>query len=583
MTALVDAAQSAAPGVNATDASLCKPDTLDPAVVAAKIVFCHRGDTLPELKAQVVKAAGGVGMVIGDPTSSYVPSFYVVPTVDLDASGLAAVNAYLAGGPGTAAFSGPYTDEAPYINYSSGSGPAVTAGGDLLKPDIAAPGDFVVMPSAPGKRGPELFGYRTGTSYASPWIAGQAALLKVAHPGWSPAMIRSALMTTATQTDNTGGPILRGDNPATPLDFGAGHAVPAKAVDPGLVYDSNATQWRTWACELGVEVPVNGRNFCRTASTPDPSNLNYPSIAIGDLFGTQTVTRTVTNVSDKPSQYQVAVEAPAGVQIEVTPKTLTVRPGRSARFTVSFSRVDAAYGKFAFGALTWTDGQGHVVRSPITIRPLVAAATPVVTSTKAAGSVAVPVRTGYAGKLTARAIGPVAGAVTGLPLSVDGGPIFDPANPVADGRTGAYDVTVPAGTFLARFATYAADLPAGSDVDVYVYKKDGDGKLTLAGSSATEKADEVVDLHEPGDYRVFVGLYTLPGATSTTVQPTTYLLTGASNTLKVAPAVQPARIEGTTTVKASWWGLHPGTRYAAAAVLGDGTTDVASTLLLITP
>jgi hypothetical protein len=291
----------------------------------------------------------------------------------------------------------------------------------------------------------------------------------------------------------------------------------------------------------------------------------------------------VTNVSDKPAHYQASVEAPAGVQVEVIPKTLSVRPGRSARFTVSFTRVDAAYGKFAFGALTWTDGSGHVVRSPITVRPLVAAATPVVTSTKAAGSVVVPVRTGYAGQLTARPIGPVAGAVTGLPLSIDGGPQFNTANPVADGRTGAYDVTVPAGTFLARFATYAADLPPGSDVDVYVYRKAADGTLTPAGSGATDKADEVVDLHEPGDYRVFVCLYTLPGANSTTVRPTTYLLGGGSGGLRVTPAVQPVRVEGKTAVRASWRGLQPGTRYAAAAVFGDGTTDLASTLFLITP
>jgi len=582
-TALVDAAQSAAPGVSATDASQCKSGSLDPTAVTGKIVLCLRGSTLPELKAEVVKAAGGVGMLIGDPTNSYKPSFYAVPTVDLDAAGLAAVQAYLAGGPGTAAFSGEYTWEAPYIAYFSSGGPAETAGGDLLKPDIAAPGDFIVVASAPGKRGTELFSYGSGTSYATPWIAGQAALLKVAHPNWSPAEIRSALMTTATQTDNTGGPILRGTQPATPLDFGAGYAVPAKALDPGLVYDSTATQWRTWACELGVPVPVHGRDFCKTAAKPNPSNLNYPTIAIGDLFGTQTVTRTVTNVSNKTSSYQVAVAAPAGVRVTVTPKKLTVRPGRSARFTVSFQRVAAAYGAFAFGALTWTDHQGHVVRSPIAVRPVAVASTPVVTSSKAVGSVAVPVRTGYAGKLTARAAGPVAGTVTDLPLSIDGGPVFDTANPVADGRTGAYDVTVPPGTLLARFATYAADLPPGSDVDVYVYKKGADGSLTLAGAGATEKADEAVDLTEPGDYRVFVCLFTLPGATTTTVRPTTYLLGGAPSGLTVTPAVQPAHLAGRATVTARWSGLHQGTRYAGVVVLGDGSTDRASTLFLLTP
>ena len=125
----------------------------------------------------------------------------------------------------------------------SSYGPAIAGGGDLLKPDITAPGVSVIAAVAPpGNDGLDFNAY-DGTSMSTPHISGIAAMIKQKHPTWSPMWIKSALMTTATTLTNRGNPIKRGANNATPLDYGSGHVRPAQAFNPGLVYDSSYVDW----------------------------------------------------------------------------------------------------------------------------------------------------------------------------------------------------------------------------------------------------------------------------------------------------------------------------------------------------
>ena len=87
---------------------------------------------------------------------------------------------------------------------------------------------------------------------ACPHVAGAAALLHAAHPDWSPAAIRSALMTTAVTNDNVGLQILQYDDmqPATAQGIGSGHIIPHLAVDPGLIYDADVADYINFLCSL---------------------------------------------------------------------------------------------------------------------------------------------------------------------------------------------------------------------------------------------------------------------------------------------------------------------------------------------
>jgi hypothetical protein len=109
--------------------------------------------------------------------------------------------------------------------------------------------------------------------------------------------------------------------------------------------------------------------------------------------------------------------------------------------------------------------RGHTVRSPIAVKPIAYSAPGEI---KSSGSATVPVKTGYTGTLTTTVAGLVPAAVSTFDLDKSG-PDFIAGNPAASSRTGKITVTVPAGS-VGRFGTYAADYPAGTDIDVYVYQ-----------------------------------------------------------------------------------------------------------------
>jgi subtilisin family serine protease len=273
--------------------------------------------------------------------------------------------------------------------------------GNWLKPDVTAPGVQILAGFTPepndGSHG-DFFAYLSGTSMATPHVTGIAALLREAHPDWSPAIIRSALMTTA------GRGVVKEDGvtKADPFDMGAGRIMPNKAIDPGLAYDAGFNDYLAATC--GTDTPLVSSDDCDDLSAGfslDPSNLNLPSIAVDGLIGEKVVERFVTNVSDADGTYDVSVVSPPGFRVTVEPTTLTVAAGEIASYAVTIRNRTAPAGEWRFGSLTWSDGT-HEVRSPIALNAKTVDAPAEISGEGAAGSQDFDVTFGFNGTYAAR-------------------------------------------------------------------------------------------------------------------------------------------------------------------------------------
>ncbi|KAL4385255.1 hypothetical protein GQ457_15G029540 [Hibiscus cannabinus] len=273
---------------------------------------------------------------------------------------------------------------APEVALFSARGPNIKdfnfQDADLLKPDILAPGSLIWAAWSPnGTDEPnfvgEGFALISGTSMAAPHIAGIAALLKQKHPRWSPAAIKSALMTTTTKLDRGGRPLQAQQYSeteamklvtATPFDYGSGHVDPRAALDPGLIFDAGYQDYLGFLCATpGInihEIKKYTNSPCNT-TMGRPSNFNTPSITISHLVGSQTVTRTVTNVA-KEETYVITARMHPSIAIETRPSAMTLRPGASRKFSVTLT-ARSVTGSYSFGSITMKGSRGHKVVIPV--------------------------------------------------------------------------------------------------------------------------------------------------------------------------------------------------------------------------
>ncbi|MHA4867273.1 S8 family peptidase [Duganella sp. PWIR1] len=566
---------------------------LDAAKVAGKIVVCDRGSNGRLDKGKAVLAAGGAGMVMADDGLGPLADQHVLPAIHVNKADGQLIQAYAATAQAAADLSR-YSvrlgvKPAPIVASFSSRGPS-RAERNQIKPDLAAPGVDILAAVSPGMSQeqkqqlmdgtlvpPSNWAFMQGTSMATPHVAGLGALLLQRHPDWSPAAIKSALMTSAM--DTLPDAIVGDQAGILPWAQGSGNVLPTRAADPGLVYDIKPAEYLKYLCAVGRTT-----EDCSGAQM-QPFNLNTPSIAVANVLGTETVTRTVTNVGERASTYTASASI-SGYKISVSPSTLTLGPGESQSFTVTLNRTDAADNTWQYGQLSWTDGS-HVVRSPIAAQsgpPVIA--TELVKSERASGMRLVSLYTGFTGKLGVQLAG-MKEVSQSAPVSVGSAPPGSAdslAQAAATCNAGSNGVrvmpfTVPADTLVARFETFDRDIENNAertqDVDLALMK---DGKLLDYSMTIGSNESITVTTPKAGVYQLCVIGYDLPAGATARLKVSSAIVPRNSSpgTLKAAA---PGKVYGgsTATVGLSWSGLAADKRYLGAATYLDPNGRIATT------
>ncbi|HEX6997508.1 MAG TPA: S8 family serine peptidase [Gammaproteobacteria bacterium] len=375
----------------------------------------------------------------------------------------------------------------------SSRGPA-TSDPNFLKPDVTAPGVDILAGHTPqpasGLQG-ETFQYLSGTSQAAPQVAGLAALLLEAHPDWPPSAIKSALMTSARQN------VLREPEiDADPLDMGAGHVDPNRAVDPGLTYDNGLLDHAAYLCGLERSpFRVEDCDAVLAAGYPaDPTQLNLPSIAVAELVTGDVVTRVVTNRAG-PATFTASVSAPPGIEVIVDPPSLALGAGQTGEFALTFlDHGGSPLDQWAFGQLVWSDGARRVA-SPIALRPVALRVPTRINLLGEEGTIDVPIAFNYNGEYIASLHGLAA------PSTVQEGFVEDdPTNEftfrIGNGVRMHELPEVPADALYLRVALFDELTDGLDDLDLYLFYCP-DNLCTQIGQSGRFSSEEEIDVFEP--------------------------------------------------------------------------------------
>lgn len=385
---LISSTDAKAANATAEEALLCQAGGLDPTKVKGKILLCTRGQNARVDKGRQALLAGAVGMILTNDESNgneLLSDAHVLPASHIKYSDGQQVLAYIKSTKNATAYIAPVKTEvgtkpAPLMAAFSSRGPSLVEP-TILKPDVTAPGVSILAAYTEATSPTEEitdkrripFNIVSGTSMSCPHVAGIVGLVKTLHPDWSPAAIKSAIMTSASIQDNKKGAILDLSNnlPATPFAYGAGHVQPNLAADPGLIYDLTVNDYLNFLCSRGYNQSLirifSGEAYACPKSF-NLADLNYPTIAVPSLGKSPvTVTRTVTNVGSPNTTYEVNVTTPAGVSVSVNPTKLNFKAvGEKQTFKVTLTAKAKSNKKFVFGALVWSDGK-HFVRSPIAV------------------------------------------------------------------------------------------------------------------------------------------------------------------------------------------------------------------------
>ncbi|KAK9669796.1 hypothetical protein RND81_13G154800 [Saponaria officinalis] len=237
---------------------------------------------------------------------------------------------------------------------------------EIIMPDLVAPGcnilgshsDNIPFASIMTKEGDsfekkEVFGSQrimTGTSLATPHIAGLFVALLSNRPEWSLAMAKSAAITTAWS-------FAENEIPGNEFMFGAGLMQLEQALNPVLVYDEGYNNFKSYFEEtLGVD------------------ELNMPSFAASFTqsheFCERRLKRALTNIDNIEVMFEAEIKfyhnsLDKDAILVVIPNVLTFKPGETKKFVVEVRLCPRPLGHIS-ASLIWKETRtGHCVKSPI--------------------------------------------------------------------------------------------------------------------------------------------------------------------------------------------------------------------------
>lgn len=369
---------------------------------------------------------------------------------------------------------------------------------DIMSPSVTAPGVSIYAAYSDQQFGhdgngtaPADYAFLQGTSMSAPHTSGAGAVLKSAHPTWTPDNIRSALMLTAVTDVRKEDGVTAADV----FDMGSGSIRVNLATNTGLVMDE------TFANYMKANPAVAGV----------PSTLNIPSMANTKCIDTCTWTRTFTATKDAswtitantPATAPVApstTPVPNDMALTVTPASFDIVAGATQTITVTADVSEANANAWNFGDITLASPGIPSARLPVLVQaagnnlPEQAS----VVASRTDGSIT------YTGLKSAELTGTITASTYEAKV------IEERTLAVPDGGYDIFAVTFDDNIPQAVFTMSSDEAP---DADLVIY----DAGFGVIGSSAGASSNELVSLTNlpAGTYYVVVWAYTpsAPGAT----------------------------------------------------------------------